>query len=106
MARIVSSQTVTESDYKIPNRFYTDNDLDFVFDYLEDTISEVNLGDTDNDGNANYLDVDDDGDTWLTVDEGTGDDDKDGVPNYLDIPLFIPNPSVVFLFLPKANKIL
>lgn len=71
---IVSSQTVTESDYKIPNRFYTDNDLDFVFDYLEDTNQDGNAynDDFDGDGIPNFMDPDDDNDKIATIAEETG----------------------------------
>ena len=73
---------------------FSDDDNDGVLSYLEDVDGDGNVknDDTDEDGIANYLDVDDDGDGVLTKDEDTNgdgnpindDDDGDGVPNYLD----------------------
>ncbi|MCK8482235.1 RHS repeat protein, partial [Psychroserpens algicola] len=110
----LSGQNKALADYKIPNRFYTDLDLDGVFDYLEDINVDGNAEnddsdndgipdfkdsdddndgiptlneyalDTDGDGINNNLDPDDDGDGWLTIDEGSKDDDKDGIINALD----------------------
>ena len=71
-----------------------DHDLDGVLSKFEDLNNDNNFlnDDTDEDGIANYLDVDDDNDGILTRDEdenGDGnplndDTDGDGVPNYLD----------------------
>ena len=71
-----------------------DHDNDGILSILEDLDgdSDVKNDDTDEDGIANYLDVDDDNDGILTRDEdenGDGnplndDTDGDGVPNYLD----------------------
>lgn len=71
-----------------------DTDLDGVPDYLEDlnNNNDITDDDTDEDGIANYLDRDDDGDEKLTIDEDangdgdpTNDDtDGDGIPDYLD----------------------
>jgi len=83
----ISTLTLTESDYIIPNSFYADTDGDGVDDYLEDLNADGNLDndDTDADGIANYLDVDDDNDSILTFREHLlGDTDSDGTPNYLD----------------------
>nr|WP_262890647.1 RHS repeat-associated core domain-containing protein [Kordia aestuariivivens] len=83
----ISTITLTESDYIIPNSFYADTDGDGVDDYLEDLNADGNLDndDTDADGIANYLDVDDDNDTIPTFREHLlGDTDNDGTPNYLD----------------------
>ena len=83
---MVSNQAYTEIDYKIPNYFYTDNDLDAVYDYLEDINQDGNAenDDTDNDGIPNYKDNDDDNDTILTIEEVGLDTDSDGIADYLD----------------------
>jgi RHS repeat-associated protein len=82
----VSTVTVTESDYIIPDTFYNDTDNDGVDDYLEDLNQDGDVAndDSDGDGIPNYLDPDDDNDTVLTSVEGTQDTDNDGIPNYLD----------------------
>ncbi|WP_298892457.1 deaminase domain-containing protein [uncultured Psychroserpens sp.] len=110
----VAGQNKTVADYKIDSRFYTDLDLDGVFDYQEDINADGNAEnddsdsdgipdfkdtdddndgqltideytlDTDGDGINNYLDTDDDNDGWLSIDEGLEDDDRDGIINSLD----------------------
>lgn len=82
----ITTVTVTESDYIIPDTFYNDTDSDGVDDYLEDLNQDGDLtnDDSDGDGIPNYLDTDDDNDTVLTSVEGTQDTDNDGIPNYLD----------------------
>ncbi len=110
----IPGQNLLEADYIVNNEFYTDSDLDGIFDYIEDANTDGNAVnddfdldtipnfidldddndgiltineaglDTDNDGIPDYLDIDDDNDGWTTLEEGTGDDDGDGIPNYLD----------------------
>ena len=83
----IPTLTLTESDYIIPNSFYANTDGDSVDYYLEDLNADGNLDndDTDADGIANYLDVDDDNDSIPTFREQLlGDTDNDGTPNYLD----------------------
>ncbi len=112
--KALSTVTLTESDYIIPNAFYNDTDNDGINDHIEDTNQDGNADnddadgdgipnykdtdddndgvltsvegttDTDNDGTANYLDTDDDNDGFLTTVEGLTDDDNDGIPNYID----------------------
>ncbi len=61
-------------------------------DSLDDTREDVNGNgrvaddDTDGDGTANFLDIDDDGDRQLTIDEvRRGDTDADGLLDHLDV---------------------
>ena len=64
-----------------------DHDNDGILSILEDLDGDTNVknDDTDEDGIANYLDVDDDNDGILTKDESIDEDtDGDGIPNYLD----------------------
>ena len=73
-----------------------DHDLDGIYSYLEDVNGDGylrNTDDTDGDGTPNFLDVDDDGDSYLTKNEikknedGTityYDTDLDLIPDYLD----------------------
>ena len=71
-----------------------DHDNDWVSSKDEDVDNDGDLlnDDTDEDGNANFMDDDDDGDGILTKDEdanGDGnlfndDTDGDGIPNFLD----------------------
>ncbi|MGH1387329.1 RHS repeat-associated core domain-containing protein [Kordia sp.] len=84
--RAISTLTLTEADYIIPNAFYNDADNDGIDDYIEDTNQDGNADndDTDGDGIANYLDADDDNDGVLTTIEGTTDTDNDSIANYLD----------------------
>ncbi|MCB9688889.1 MAG: hypothetical protein H6735_27860 [Alphaproteobacteria bacterium] len=62
------------------NPLSVDSDSDGVPDS-----TEWPLGDTDRDGLLNIIDVDDDGDTIRTIEEGQGDIDGDQIPNYLDL---------------------
>jgi hypothetical protein len=70
-----------------------DSDDDGTADYLDsdsdgDSISDMREGrvDTDNDGKADYLDSDSDGDGVSDRNEGTADSDGDGVADYMDQP--------------------
>ncbi|WP_372744006.1 FKBP-type peptidyl-prolyl cis-trans isomerase [Lutibacter sp.] len=66
---------------------YADHDNDGILSSNEDRNNDGNVknDDTDGDGIADYLDVDDDGDGILTKNESlTEDTDGDGIPNYLD----------------------
>jgi len=99
---------------------YLDDDMDGVFNYLEDIDGDGNLDndDSDNDGIPNYQDDDDDNDGILTADEDTDgdgdwsndDEDGDGIVDYLDALdtsvddistalLVYPNPFQNFLYL-------
>ena len=56
----------------------SDQDSDGIVDTVE------GMGDPDNDGVPNYLDLDSDGDGIPDSVEGAADVDNDGIPNYLD----------------------
>ncbi|MGB1311245.1 MAG: hypothetical protein ACPG47_08535 [Leucothrix sp.] len=67
-----------------------DDDNDGVLTKLEDADKNgtARNDDTDGDGVPNYQDANDDGDRFLTREEGgTKDSDNDGVPDYLDTDL-------------------
>lgn len=61
-----------------------DTDGDGIDDKTEVGNDPLNPRDTDNDGIADILDTDDDGDEIPSKDEGTKDTDNDGTPDYLD----------------------
>ncbi|MBC7228256.1 MAG: right-handed parallel beta-helix repeat-containing protein [Thermoflexales bacterium] len=61
-------------------------EVNFTYDADQDTLPDVveGSGDTDNDGQPDYLDTDSDNDGIPDSVEGGGDVDGDGMPNYLD----------------------
>ena len=64
---------------------YTDpyDPCDFVYQSIQATV--LFIGDCDNDGVMDAVDLDDDNDGILDADEGFEDTDQDGVPNTLDL---------------------
>jgi hypothetical protein len=65
--------------YQVPEVNFTyDTDADTIPDVVEGT------GDSDDDGQPDYLDTDSDDDSIPDSVEGTGDTDGDGQPDYLD----------------------
>jgi len=65
-----------------------DNIFDLDGNYLNSACIDANaapLADKDNDGVADFCDLDDDNDGILDTDEGTGDTDGDGISNHLDL---------------------
>ena len=56
---------------------------DFVYQSIQATV--LFIGDCDNDGVMDAVDLDDDNDGILDADEGFEDTDQDGVPNTLDL---------------------
>ena len=80
--------TTTDTDNDgTPNYLDTDDDNDTVPTIDEDVSSpgDPTATDTDGDGTPNYLDTDDDNDGILTVNE-LGDENNDGIPDYLQVP--------------------
>lgn len=61
-------------------------EVNFTYDTDQDSIPDVveGSGDSDNDGQPDYLDTDSDNDGIPDSAEGGGDVDGDGLPNYLD----------------------
>ncbi len=84
---IAASCTVDETNTTVLRPSNVDTDMDTILDVDEDLDGDGDPSndDTDNDGVANFMDPDDDGDSVPTITEVVeGDTDGDGTQDYLD----------------------